>query len=164
MSAYIGKERPVAPIETFLDFHDFHSFSKIFVGCYHFSLIDMYFHSFSSIFMDFGTWVLTSVRSDLLPLYKPLVDSRLASCPLRSSIVLFRFSLGMHQAGWIIWYNLVCSKKRTLFNAGSLKHGSGAGSILVNWIIDSETVQRLVESYFMINYIISIYNENIRNL
>ena len=34
--------------------------------------------------MEFGARMLTSVRSDLLPLLKSLLDSRLASCPLRT--------------------------------------------------------------------------------
>ena len=42
--------------------------------------------------MNFGAWVLKTVSGELTPLKKPVPDSRLAPCPLRTFIVLQRFS------------------------------------------------------------------------
>ena len=102
MGAYIGKGQPVALIETFARFQvgflsseDFHRISLIFTAFHRFyirSLFFISFHRITLIFMDFGAWVLTSVSSDLLPLQKPLLDSRLASYPLMTSSVFILFS------------------------------------------------------------------------
>ena len=41
--------------------------------------------------MDLGARMLQTVRGDLLPLEKPLLDSRLASCHLRNFIAFLCF-------------------------------------------------------------------------
>ena len=92
----ILKRRPAAPVETFARFQacflsseDFHRILSIFMGFQRFSQIFIDFNGFSCIS---GYGCLTDLRQVLLPLQKPLLDSRLASCHLRTFIVLYGFS------------------------------------------------------------------------
>ena len=69
----------------------FYRFCIIFIDFHAFALIFMYFHRLLRIFMDLVSWSFPPVRNDLLPLEKPLLNSRLVSCHLRTSIVFHRF-------------------------------------------------------------------------
>ena len=110
MGSVDDKKRPAAPAETFARFQagflssadflmDFLGFSLIFRGflklaviyidLHLFSLIFIDFYRFSLIFMGFRAWDFWTVRNDLLPQWKPLLDSRLASCHLTTFIIDF---------------------------------------------------------------------------
>ena len=65
-----GMERPAAPIEAFARFQAGFLSSEDFHHRFSWFLMDVH---------DFGPWVLRTVRYDLLPLQKLLLDSRLAS-------------------------------------------------------------------------------------
>ena len=52
----------------------------------------MNFQRFALIFTDFGAWMFKLVSNDLLALKKLLLDSRLASCPLKTFMVFHRIS------------------------------------------------------------------------
>ena len=89
MGSYNGKAQSASIVETFARFQAgfvsseaFHRILSIFID----------FHGILKIFMDFRAWGLTTVRLNLLPLQKPLLGSRLASCHLKPFIVFFSFS------------------------------------------------------------------------
>ena len=87
--------KAAAAIETFARFQTGFLSSE---GSYVFYRVSWLFidfhevHAFSFLLSYFGHGSLTLVRGTLLALYKPLLDSRLASCPLRTFIVFVGFS------------------------------------------------------------------------
>ena len=74
-----GKAGPGAPIETFARFQAGFLSSEVFIVFYWFSSFFVDFHEFRSMDVNNG-----KARQ---PLEQPLLDSRLASCHLRTFIV-----------------------------------------------------------------------------
>ena len=94
-------------LRDFVDLHGFtksftyfNEFSNMFIDFYNLNRVHKILWSFktSLIFIYFGVWPLKTVRSGLLPLEKPLLDSKLFSFPLIVFCRFWKFFMisGMH--------------------------------------------------------------------
>ena len=99
-------------VETFVRFQAGSCPLKTFIVFYAFYFID--FHSFSVISIDSHRFWISGYA--LLPLQQPLLDSRLASCPLRTFKDFHRF-VWISGHGCLSWCDRTCCPYRPLLDS-----------------------------------------------